>query len=74
MLQKGSWPHCYEVSLCDPAASGSSLKICYKAGKQTSPNQIYTDDAQITFFPTQINRRKYFYPCLLTDSSQMPRS
>lgn len=35
MLQKGSWPHCYELRSCDPAASSLSSKICYKAGKQT---------------------------------------
>lgn len=32
------------------AASSSSLKTCYKAGKWASPNQISTKNAQIVFF------------------------
>lgn len=46
-------------------------KFVIKQASRPSPNQISTDDAQITFFPIQTNRRKYFSPCLLTDSSQL---
>lgn len=51
------------------AAGSSSLKICYKVGKGGSPNQISTNDAQVVCSTIHTDRKNYFYPCLLTGSS-----